>query len=361
MTKASTNSLYWHEEYLPLAEGCPECPDFSLCGGIRVAANVKNCLELSACSGCGRPTNSVSKLDPRAFVQRKREVRGWELDLPQLEYVPSPTLARFIPIIYSRSKRSLPLQRDTIAIPISEILNKRTGMLNVSTREELCERFLIHSHSKILLSGVHHDPTLESYWSHGRARDIAEQMRQLRVEIVTTPNYSVFSNVERWDNFHNMKRIAICWHELYAKGIATTLHVNARTPQDYQRWADFLNQHSEIDTISFEFQTGISSVIRSTTHLSWLKRFSDRVRRPLNAIVFGGVQNVAGLASIFTRVSHVSATPFMKTAHYKKLVLVSGNSRALRDATTDMPRDLLLPHNITACETALLSRVYGAA
>src|SRR5207249_4165551 len=51
---------------------------------------------------------------------------------------------------------------------------------------------------------------------------------------------SMFLDVPRWDNLHNMKRIALCWSELVSRGLPTSLHLNARTDRDWERWIEFI-------------------------------------------------------------------------------------------------------------------------
>jgi hypothetical protein len=263
-------------------------------------------------------------------------------------------------MIYDRSRRSQPFSSDAVAVPLSCVLSKRTGDLLVQTREELCSKFLISTTAKIILSGVHHDPTLEVYWSLARARDIASQLRHLNVDFLTTPNFSVFANVQRWDNLHNMSRIAICWQELAAAGNPTALHINARTPRDYQRWADFLNEHQETDVVAFEFQTGAASPIRALDHVRWLQMLSERVEKPLALVCFGGWLHLKELLRSFKSVTHISATPYMRMCNYKKLVSWDGDRPTLRSAPTDMSADELLRHN-TGVYSTVLSKATSAA
>ena len=51
----------------------------------------------------------------------------------------------------------------------------------------------------------------------------------LGVEMVNSPNFSLFTNVTRHDNLHNMKRIALTSAEFMAGGMPCALHVNVRT------------------------------------------------------------------------------------------------------------------------------------
>lgn len=354
------NSKYQYQEHLPMAKDCTRCGDFDICGGLRVEASINSCLDLCSCNVKKSANGSVCKCDPVYFVQRKREVAGWGLKVPNVAAQRSPSLPLFVPMVYDRSRRSLPFIYDAVAVPLSCVLSKRTGDLLVQTRDELCSKFLVSSSAKIVLGGVHHDPTLEAYWSIARARDVASQLQRLNLDLLTTPNFSVFADVQRWDNFHNMKRIAICWHELAAAGNPAALYINARTPSDYQRWSDFLNEHDEIDAIAFEFQTGTASPKRAVDHVKWLEMLSGRVKRRLTIICFGGWAHLRALLRSFKSVTHISATPYMRMCNYKKLVSWSGARPTLRYAATDMSPDELLRYN-SSVYSQVLSKATSAA
>lgn len=331
-----------------MAPGCANCLDLELCGGLRIAHPVSSCVDLQRFAQNYLSSNAVTKTDPQNIVQRKREVKGWDLNVPCANYLPTPKLPKFVPMIYDRAKRTRPLSYPSVAIPLNKILNKRTGTLRTQSRKDICDKFLIDDKTYIVVSGVHHDSTLEAYWAVGRSQEIALQLCSLDVDLVTTPNFSVFADAERYDNFHNMKRIAICWHELASSGNVTALHVNGRTLRDYERWASFLNEHTEIETIAIEFQTGIASESRAQTHLSWLARLAERTRRPIGVISFGGLNSLPQLAKCFSAVSHVSSDPYLRASNYRKLVNVDTDNLRLRGVKTNMGHDELLLFNVDA-------------
>ncbi len=337
MAAGNRNERYWQDESLPLAEGCVACADRGLCGGLRVPDKVESCLSYCDCGEQrGDLRGTVCKCDPSMFVQRKREVHGWELDLPHVTPTACPRLPGFIPMIYGHSNRSRAFKSEAVAIPLNQVFSHRTGKLLVETRADLCQRFLVDAGAKLVISAVHYDQTLEDYWAFGRRQGIATQLRGLGVDLVTTPNFSVFPGVPRWDNFHNMKRIAICWRELAETGLPTALHVNARTTVDYDRWSDFLRQHPEIDTITFEFQTGAASPRRGEWHVMRLQSLAVRAPQPLAIIVFGGQNYIARLKGSFASVVHVSSAPYLKAVHYRMPVASNGDAR-LRWRRADPP------------------------
>jgi hypothetical protein len=59
-----------------------------------------------------------------------------------------------------------------------------------------------------------------------------QTLLDLEIALVTTPNFSLFTNVPRPDNLHAIKRIGLSWAELVAGGVPAALHINARTDYD---------------------------------------------------------------------------------------------------------------------------------
>jgi hypothetical protein len=172
---------------------------------------------------------------------------------------------------------------------------------------------------------------------------------------MTTPNFSLFADVPRWDNLHSMKRIAICWYELATAGIPTALHVNARTSTDYQRWASFLVDHSEIEAIAFEFQTGPASPARGAWHAECLQRLVEKTGRAITLLTFGGIRYLPVLMRAFDSVVLISSEPHMKAKHRRKLVLTHTGNRVRGALSADTPVDELLRINSQVYEQCIAS------
>ena len=91
----------------------------------------------------------------------------------------------------------------------------------------LAARFLIPEGAKIVVSGVDKDGPIERWWELKDRRPILAALKDLGIALITTPNYSVLTDVPRTDNLHAMKRILMAWTEMASAGLATALHVNA--------------------------------------------------------------------------------------------------------------------------------------
>ena len=79
----------------------------------------------------------------------------------------------------------------------------------------------------------------------------------------------MFTDEVRYNDMHAMKRIGTTWQEIVAAGIPGAYHLNARTPHDYQRLANFIAARPEVSDVAFEFKTGAA----------WRKRASVPSRR----------------------------------------------------------------------------------
>lgn len=299
----------------PQSLGCGVCPDRPLCGGLHVRSGAFDCL--AYCCGAPGTCDNVCPNDVPSYVDRVREVDGFELDsLPRLPERERPVLPAYVPLVYHASKRAVDFAPPAVALPLYALLNRRTGDLRYRRRRALCEKFRISTTSAIVLTGTDHDAPLERWWGYGEKRaEILEGLVRLGITAVTTPNYSLFTDVPRWDNLHAMKRIAITWQEMVSVGLATALHVNARATQDWRRWRDFIGERPEVNCLAFEFATGAGNAPRLDWHADQLCRLADEVRRPLTLIVRGGRAVLDQLRVSYASVCLVDPTPFLKAVH----------------------------------------------
>lgn len=246
---------YWYESNHPLPMGCSCCPWLSLCGGLRVRADLFDCM--SFCE-CPEPTRCevVCQRNPLRFVSGIREVHGFDLEnVERSQAVAVGTLPSVIPQLYHGSRRCLPLRTSAVAVALSMLFHRKTGEPRYRTRRELAEAFRFDENADIVLVGVDKDQPIERYWEMARNACFVESLARLEPALVTTPNFSLLADVPRFDNLHAMKRIALSWHELVCRGIPAALHLNARTDRDWERWTTFVKGRNEVQAVAFEFQT----------------------------------------------------------------------------------------------------------
>lgn len=311
----------------PLALGCDACDDLSVCGGIREASSAFSCL--SYCCGKPEACDVVCKRNPD-FVARVWEVRGFDLgDIPNASAARRfPTLPHSVPIIYGRSGRRGLFGPATVAVSLYQLVRRDSNEARFSSHAEICEFFGLHEACSIIACGTEEDRPLERWWSAGEHRVLRLlQLSRLGIVGFTTPNFSVFSAMPRWDNLHAIKRIAQAWLEMAQTGVPTALHTNMRTAADCENWKCFLRDHPEIDTISYEFATGAAGQRRGAQHVSWLNKLGEGADRPLKLLARGGLAMFPILRTSFDSVVLLDSTTHVRTVHRMNGQFMDGQVR----------------------------------
>lgn len=340
----------YHDADRPLSLGCLNCPENNTCGGLHTSGDHFDCLVFCECDDSS-DCQYVCPNNLLLYMARFHEVLGFEFDsVPLVQTLPYPSLPCSVPLLYHSSGRSGSLNIDTVAVPLSFLLDRKTGMLRFATREAVAAAFGFDQSSRLIITGVDLDQPIEDYWSFRRATRIPEQLAALRPDLITTPNYSTPLDTPRWDNLHNMKRIAICWSELIQAGIPTSLHLNARTDRDYERWTEFVAGRDEVRSVSLEYATGGAKLERGEWHTEKLVALASAVPRPLQLVVRGGLVHLDELYNAFSEVIFIDTTSFIKTINRQKFVRrASGKPDWQRAATRKaQPLDALLQHNAEA-------------
>jgi len=350
ISKKVVAELLYHDADKPLSLGCMSCTEQKICGGLHTSGSHFDCLVFCECpepSDCqyACPNNLVN------YMARFHEVVGFDFDnverAPVLAY---PSLPLSVPLLYHSSGRSGCLKVDTVAVPFSSLLDRKTGMLRFNTRDDLAAAFGFDESTRLIINGVDQDQPIEDYWSFRRATNIPEQLAALRPDLVTTPNYSTPLDTPRWDNLHNMKRIAISWSELVQAGIPTSLHLNARTDRDYERWTEFVTEREEVRSITLEYATGAAKHDRGEWHTEKLIALAAAVPRPLQLVVRGGQIHLHELYRAFNAVVFIDTTSFIKTMNRQRFVWRNGEKADWQPAATPTayPLDAMLEHNVRA-------------
>ncbi len=338
------------------ALGCRDCKDFGICGGLHTEAGVfLDCRDLCTCKDKSK-CDMVCRFNPSHFIARVREIDGFEFgDVSHLAELPLPALPFVVPFIHHKYRRVSTISEPVMAISLYELVNLGTGELHVRTREELAQRFLVPPGASIIVSGVGKDPAVERWWELEDRSKLIAQLRELGITVITTPNYSVFTDVPRTDNLHAMKRIFMVWAEFASAGLPAALHLNARTEYDYQRWADLIRERPEIGVVAFEFATGCGRGERIEFHAAQLVLLARRVGRPLDIIVRGGLRVLPQLNQAFRRVTLLETDAFTRTHRRRRAYLnEAGRLRwAAWPTDAEAPLDELLAHNIKTVRTAI--------
>jgi hypothetical protein len=172
---------------------------------------------------------------------------------------------------------------------------------------------------------------------------------EMRIGLATTPNYTLSLNWPRTSDLFAMKRILLCCAEMMEGGLPAALHVNGRTPHDFERWAEVLQRNNAVTHLAYEFTTGAAHGERREQHIAWLSALAASISRPLRLVVFGDMRVVAPLKSAFAEVTWIDTSTFMKTVNRRRATRISNNRLAWPAFRTpaSAPLDELLAHNAT--------------
>jgi hypothetical protein len=247
----------WDDEAsFTLALGCVQCIDRPPCGGQNRAQQGMSCLD----ECCGDPANCevMCPINVPLYRDMLREIGGFDLGtVPSVVPRTAPGVPSYVPLIYHDSNRTEPLELECAAVSLHRLYDKKDGRVRYKNPAELRAAFALARETKVILIGSGRDQPTENWWGLSKNRlSVLEQLRQLDVEMITTPNFSMFTDVPRYDNLRNIKRIVITWNEVLRVGLPSALHANARTVRDYNRLLELAAERKELTDFSFEFKTG---------------------------------------------------------------------------------------------------------
>jgi len=345
-----------------LALGCVNCVERETCGGMHKRQNHYSCLD----DCCANPATCdvVCPKNRTAFIQRLREIDGYDLhNIPRAAVRPAPPLPVYIPVIYHRNRRAEPLKGEAAAIPFHRLYSRGERRLRYASRAEIAAAFGISLDAQLVLVGCGRDKPIEAWWGLSESRaEIIAALAKLGVELVTSPNYSLFTDQPRFDDIYNIKRIGIAWQEFLAGNVSGALHLNARTARDYDRLAEFIRQRDEVTDVAFEFATGAAWPGRRPFHQQHIAGLAASVGRPLNLIMVGGLPAIPTLASAFASLSFIDTSAFMKAMHRQRIM--EGHDGKLKPAAelteVGAPLDDLLARNIEVMR-AYVERLVNAS
>ena len=272
----------WHDDGMHTPSlGCGVCQNLDICGGLRVERALYHCLD----NCCQEPEkcDSVCRNKPREFAQRVREVSGFGLDnVPRAKRIPEPLLPEVVPVLFHGNSRDTPFAAPAVCLPLYSVIARHRRAERYADAVAVADKFCFHAGTPVILTGIANDRPLERWWSLSAARlDAIRRLRDLGVELVTIPNFSLFTDRPRWDDMHSMKRIAITHEEFLREEVAAALHLNARTERDWERWTEYILQRNEVTHVAFEFRTGAGWAGRMDWHAGQLARLAEGVGRPL--------------------------------------------------------------------------------
>lgn len=300
------------------------------------------CADKAAC-------DLVCRGNPANFVERLREVVGLDLhNAPRAPMNPIASLPAMIPLIEHKSARERRLNFPIVALPLHKLIDFDKRVLRFPNREALAAQYGIDTNARVVISGVARDTKIERYWALPNRDELLAGVHQLSIELITTPNFSVLSNVPRTDNLHAMKRILLTYSEMAHAGLPVALHINARTECDYERWSQVITEREEIQYVSFEFATGAGRGQRIDWHVEHLQKLATIVDRPLRLVLRGGNRALEELRMSFDSVTMIDTDAFNRTRCRRRAYFTEAGKLAWRENATveGAPIDELFALNV---------------
>lgn len=347
--KRPRGSQFWNDRNLhPKALGCMVCPQANVCGGLHVRKSIFDCSDY--CCGGLPHCDFVCKKNIKLFVDRVREVKGFSLEnVPRATPVLAKQLPMFVPVIFNGYTRSQGFEAPTVYLPFSAIFDRRKPSLRFQSYDEVLNHFRVGADTRLLLVGTEKDKQVEHWWAFSDGRiQLIQDIRNLGIEMVTTPNFSVMMNVPRTDDMYSMKRIAIVHEEFLRGGLRAALHLNARTETDWERWIEYIANREEIQDVSFEFTTGAGRPGRVAWYIEHLCDLSKNVPHKLHLTVRAApVEYMGELVGCFDGVTFLDTNAFIKTMKRKRAILSFRDGLDWTDnlTTTNQEVDDLLNEN----------------
>ena len=341
--------VLWHDKTVnPRSLGCQQCPHLEACGGLNVGTGVFNCLTYCRCTDY-QTCDNVCPNNETHLVARSIEVQGiWTFkNVSIAPSLPKSAVPNMVPMIYHKSTRVRSPRTSTVALSLYGIVDKKSGNIRFSSRQHMLDHFILDEDTKIILSGTERDKCLERWWELLNREAVIQGIGRLGIQLITTPNFSLFNDVPRHDNAYNMKRIALAWSEIQRKGIPCAIHLNARTDHDWNRWLEFLLTHSEIEYVSFEFGTGAGSERRISWYVNKLVELASEVDRPLHLIMRGGLCEIPTLHRAFGAITVIDTSAFIRAQKRRQAAYQNSKLKWESSHTpSGQPIDELLDTNI---------------
>jgi hypothetical protein len=315
--------------------GCVNCKIFSQCGGhhepIRFATGCASYTE-------GRPAKDTDDMNPNfpdRFWQLWDDVGGLvDYTVGQLRSMNAAGLPRYVPQLQGRHLHApRPLDVEVVALRLFQIVVQQPGGgygLKYRTAEELRAAYGLAPNTRVILVAVDHDTPLEQFWKNHEMHKTCEALAKLGLE-VTVPNYSFFTCVPRFQILRNRKRILLAAEHLSKAGVGVAIHLNAITPADWAFWLSFLREHTEVTTVTLEFQTGpLENRIVGQKAFDDLDELIDRLGRPIHLLLVGAGRFYQQARERRWNFTVIDSKPFMFAQNRRVIAKNSSGGYALK-------------------------------
>lgn len=232
-----------------------------------------------------------------------------------------PELPPFIPVIKHGSAKIVHNNKlPFVAVSLGDIISQN----NLSVIKNLRKRFGTNKETKIILLSNAKDRLIEKIWP--RYHEVIKNISNLKLNIVTAIDYSVFLKQPHAERFVNQKRSLITFKEFQKHKVPTIPHLYWSGKKDLKRWINWLNKNRSVEVVSINLQTERGKEIWSQT-LKDLDFLSKNIGREIRYFINGPStpQRIKDIKKIFPLITLSNKRAFQEAASGFLLTEKSGN------------------------------------
>ena len=188
------------------------------------------------------------------------------------------------------------------------------------TADSLRKEWGLHPSTRVLLSGVANDPSLERLWANYRIQDLGKNLAGLNIFAITAPNFTFWKNAPRIENLINRRRMFKIAEAFSNEGVSVIPHLNSTHPNDWKWMTEFFKEHSELNSVCMEFRTGNRFKEIRREKINSLATLREQIGRNLYPIIIGNIEAAREVFQYFGHVTAIDSTPSIKTIKRQKPV-----------------------------------------
>ena len=256
-----------------------------------------------------------------------------------------PSLPKFMPSVQRGSGKLFNgFAPAWVAVQLGEVVST-TKLL---TAEDVRRRLGVPSGTRVLLLAYGKDALIENIWP--RRRDVLRRLSELRFDLVTSINYSIWDNHPHPEKIFNIKRSLIIYEEMQEFGMPTVPHIYWFSNKTMHMWVEWLRANTTVEMVAVDAQT--LTVGDWPLFLHELETFQQLLMRPVHFIITGpeSPSRISELKRVLPAFTLTNSAPCQRAWHRAAVNYVEGKielSRPSQDLTK------LFRHNIAVFERLL--------
>ncbi len=306
---------------------CSACPALLRCGATRNFCGQGRLQADGSCESCG--SNPLLDMDVRKAVIR--HLGGLDLDWPRpVQHPRLPELPDHLPVLVQAYADQVDIP--WVALHGARLFGLGGARLTPKHHRQLREVYHLARTTRVAVEFFVEDRVLEGLWRN-RAL-VIDQIRRLGVDLVLTPNFSVWAPDMRFVHLANIRRAAVYYHLLVEASIPAIPDVSFYFFEpDGRLWSEWVNNQRDVQAVSL-FCGGkkIHASKRALRETVEDIALFHRAVRPDVAFILGGVHAPDRLAE------YRQATPGRRLVFCNGMAYALAQRRKLLDAHSPAAR-----------------------